>query len=153
MNNAVGYNAGIVDYKNSALGTDGIGSDMFEEAKTACFRAREQRRDIWPDHVLRMLCRGNTILERYFDLPFGRLEPGCAADLLLLEYDAPTPLRDDNAAGHFIFGLSSRTVHTVLVNGRVVLEEGRFPFDTGDLYRDAREQAERLWSRMNEISP
>lgn len=153
MNNAVGYNPGLLDYKNIALGTDGIGSDMFEEAKFACFRGREQRRNIQPDHALGMLHRGNSILERYFDAPFGRLEPGCAADLVLLDYDPPTPLREDNTAGHFIFGLASRHVDTVIVNGRVVLDEGTFPFDTEPIYQEAREQAARLWSRMNEISP
>jgi putative selenium metabolism protein SsnA len=150
MNNAVGYNGLLHDYGGIALGTDGMGSDMFEEATIACFRAREQRRDIWPDHVVRMLHRGNAILERYFGGSFGLLEPGCAADLLLLDYDPPTPLREENAAGHFIFGLSSRNVHTVIVNGSVVLEGGSFTFDTAAIYAEAREQAERLWSRMND---
>jgi putative selenium metabolism protein SsnA len=153
MNNAVGYNSKLLDYKNLAIGTDGIGSDMFEEAKIACFRAREQRRDIWPERVLNMLYRGNTVLERYFGTPFGRLEPGCAADLLLLDYNPPTPLHEDNVAGHFIFGLSSRNVHTVMVNGRVVVDGGSFTFDTDAIYGEARKQAEKLWSRMNEISP
>jgi putative selenium metabolism protein SsnA len=153
MNNAVGYNARLLDLSNIAIGTDGIGSDMFEEAKFAFFRSREERRDIWPDHIMHLLNNGNRILERYFGATFGRLEPGCTADLVLLDYDPPTPLDDDNAAGHFIFGLSARDVETVIVNGRVVLDEGRFPFDTQPIYREAREQAARLWNRVNEITP
>lgn len=153
MNNAVGYNARLMDLSNTAIGTDGIGSDMFEEAKCAFFRSREERRDIWPDHIMYLLDNGNRILERYFGGTFGRLEPGCTADLVLLDYDPPTPLGDDNAAGHFIFGLSARYVETVIINGRVVLDEGRFPFDTEPIYSEAREQAARLWNRMNEIKP
>ncbi len=33
MNNHVGYNHHLGDIRNLALGTDGIGSDMFEEMK------------------------------------------------------------------------------------------------------------------------
>jgi putative selenium metabolism protein SsnA len=153
MNNAVGCNARLLDLGNTALGTDGIGSDMFEEAKFAFFRSREERRDIWPGHIMRLLDNGNRILERYFGGSFGCVEPGFAADLVLLGYDPPTPLGEDNAAGHFVYGLSARNVETVIIHGRVVFEEGRFPLDTEPIYREAREQAARLWNRMNEIAP
>ncbi|STL07207.1 putative amidohydrolase [Escherichia coli] len=41
MNNHVGYNHHLSDIRNLALGTDGIGSDMFEEMKFAFFKHRD----------------------------------------------------------------------------------------------------------------
>lgn len=45
MNNHVGYNHHLSDIRNLALGTDGIGSDMFEEMKFAFFKHRDAG---WP---------------------------------------------------------------------------------------------------------
>ncbi len=41
MNNHVGYNQQLTAFRNLALGTDGIGSDMFEELKFAFFKHRD----------------------------------------------------------------------------------------------------------------
>ena len=70
---------------------------------------------------------------------------------MVLGEDSPTPLKEENASAHFIFGLGSRSVHTVIVQGRVVYEDGRFPFDTEPIYREARDQAARLWKALDSI--
>jgi cytosine/adenosine deaminase-related metal-dependent hydrolase len=48
MNNAVGYNPHLPELKHVALGTDGIGSDMFEEFKFAYFKHRDAGGPLWP---------------------------------------------------------------------------------------------------------
>ncbi len=40
---------------------------------------------------------------------------------------------------------------TVLVNGNVVLEDGEFPFDVAEIYKEARIQAQRLWDGMDAL--
>jgi putative selenium metabolism protein SsnA len=152
MNNTVGYNPRVLDLGHAALGTDGMGSDMFAEARFALFRGREARRDIFPGHVMRLLDNGNRILERYFGGRFGRVEQGYTADLVMLDYEPPTPLREENAAGHFVYGIDAGTVNTVLVGGNIVYEEGAFPFDVGPVYENAREQAARLWQAMDSLT-
>jgi len=147
MNNAVGYNPRLLSFKNLALGTDGIGSDMFEEMKIGYFKSRDGGVDAGPDDFLSILWNGNRLLERYFDAKFGRIEPGYEADLVLLDYPRPTPLYGRNAAGHFIYGMGSSAVRTVIVGGRVVYENGSFPFDVDDLYEKARKCAPDLWKR------
>jgi cytosine/adenosine deaminase-related metal-dependent hydrolase len=148
MNNAVGYNALLQRHDRVVLGTDGMGCDMLEEFKFAVFRHRESQGPWWPGDFLRALDRGNRIIEAHFGGSFGRIEAGAAADLVLWNYDPPTPLIGDNLAGHLAFGLSSRSVRSVMVDGRFVVEEGQPAFDAGRIAELARGEAARLWKRM-----
>lgn len=154
MNNAVGYARLALGSKRVALGTDGIGADMFEEAKMAFFQAQEAQLGLGAEGITAMLAHGAQFAGRSFDLPMGRLEVGRAADLMILDYSSPTPLTAGNLPWHFIFGMNSRMVDTVLVAGRPVLVGGRFPHLNVDrLYQQAREAAGRMWERMGTIPP
>lgn len=153
MNNGVGYPALLSEAKNAVIGTDGIGSDMVQETAFAYFKHRDVRGPLSPGAFLKMLDRGNRILDRYFadsGLQFGRVEPGAAADLVFWDYDPPTPLEGENLDGHLLFGLSSRSVRSVMVGGSFVVKDGKPEFDAGGIFARAREQTRRLWSRMEE---
>jgi cytosine/adenosine deaminase-related metal-dependent hydrolase len=151
MNNFVGYNTKLGTIENVAIGTDGIGSDMFEEVKFGYFKNRDEGQNIPPSDFMRYLCAGNKILERYFGKQFGQIEPGFVADLVILDYLNPTPMEERNVAGHFIFGISSHEVNTVIINGRCVYDNHRFPFETGPMYNEARREAQSLWKRMDAL--
>jgi len=156
MNNAVGYNGLLHRQRNVVLGTDGMSADMLEEFRFACFRHRESGGPWWPGDFLACLDRGNRLLERSFPAAqgypaaFGKIEAGAAADLVLWDYDPPTPLEGGNVAGHIAFGLSSRSVRSVMVNGKFVVEDRKPAFDAEAIGAKAREQASRLWKRMEE---
>ncbi|HYN59130.1 MAG TPA: putative aminohydrolase SsnA [Rubrivivax sp.] len=151
MNNHVGYNAKLGAYRNLALGTDGIGADMFEELKFAFFKHRDAGGPMWPDSFMRFLWNGNRILERNFGARFGRLEAGCKADLTVCDYDCPTPLVAQNIGGHLAFGMGSSAVSSVMVDGRLVYENRSFPFDVTPIYAAARKAAAALWQRMDAL--
>ncbi|KUE81854.1 chlorohydrolase [Aeromonas schubertii] len=151
MNNHVGYNQRLADYRNLALGTDGIGADMFEELKFAFFKHRDAGGALWPDSFARFLANGNTLLERNFGARFGRLEAGYKADLTVCDYGAPTPLEGANLPGHLAFGLGAGSVTDVMVEGRMVYQDRAFPFDTAPIYEQARKAARRLWARMDQL--
>jgi putative selenium metabolism protein SsnA len=151
MNNHVGYNAKLAAYRNLALGTDGIGADMFEELKFAYFKHRDAGGAMWPDSFTRFLWNGNQLLERNFGARFGKLEAGCKADLTICDYDSPTPLVAQNIGGHLAFGMGASAVHSVMVDGRLVYENRAFPFDVAPIYAAARKAAAALWQRMDEL--
>ena len=150
MNNAVGYNALLPRFANVVLGTDGMSADMLEEFRFACFRHREAGGPWWPGDFLRCLDRGNRLMERYLGAAMGRVQPGFAADLVLWDYDPPTPLVGGNIAGHIAFGLSSRSVRSVMVDGAFVVEDRVPAFDAQGIAAKARAQASRLWKRIDE---
>ncbi len=151
MNNSVGYNLHLPAFRNVALGTDGLGSDMLEEFKFAYFKHRDAGGPFSPGTFLGFLAGGNSILERYFGGTFGKLEAGARADLTVFDYSNPTPLKADNIAGHIAFGLSSSSVTDTMVNGRFIYRDREFVFPAADIYNRAEKEAGRLWKRMNEL--
>lgn len=150
LNNGVGRTALGSLTGSVALGTDGIGSDMFEEARAGFFRRREEDLSVGPAWALDRLAAGSQLAGRIFGEPLlGRIAVGAPADLVVLDYDAPTPLDADSLGGHWIFGVASRSVRDVLVNGEVVVRGRRLArVDEASLAATAREQATRLWARM-----
>jgi len=147
----VGYNTLLPRYRNAVLGTDGIGSDMMQEVAFAFFKHRDAGGALWPPDLLQMLDRGNRILDRYFapdGLVFGRVEAGYTADLVFWDYDPPTPLVDGNVGGHVMFGMSSRSVDTVMIDGKFVVRKREPQFDAREIHAKSREQTRRLWKRM-----
>lgn len=151
MNNGVGYNHELKRYKNLALGTDGIGADMFEEFKMAFFKHRDDRGPFWPDSYAKFLWNGNELLRRNFGKSFGSIEKGSVADITILDYQSPTPLLGENLPGHIAFGMGSQSVETVLVDGQVVMEKREFPFDVKEIYAKAAESAKKMWNRMDTL--
>ncbi|EBG0215790.1 putative aminohydrolase SsnA [Salmonella enterica subsp. enterica serovar Louisiana] len=151
MNNHVGYNLRLPQIRNLALGTDGLGSDMFEEMKFAFFKHRDAGGPLWPDYFTKVLCNGNTLLTRNFNARFGHLEAGCKADLTICDYLPPTPLMAENVAGHLTFGLGSGCVHSVMVNGVMIYEDRQFTFDAAPVYKEAQNVAKRMWRRMDDL--
>jgi cytosine/adenosine deaminase-related metal-dependent hydrolase len=126
---------------------------MMQEVAFAFFKHRDAGGSLWPPSFLAMLDRGNRILDRYFEadnIRFGRVETGHAADLVFWDYDPPTPLQDGNVGGHIMFGMSSRAVHSVMVNGKFVVKDRIPQFDAKKIYTQSREQTVRLWKRMEE---
>lgn len=152
MNNHVGYNQRLAQFRNLALGTDGIGADMFEELKFAFFKHRDAGGPMWPDSFTRFLYNGNQLLNRNFGARFGRLEAGYKADLTICDYPSPTPLAAQNIGGHLAFGLGSSSVHSVMVEGVMVYEDRAFPFDIEPIYAEARKVAARMWQRMDALN-
>lgn len=153
MNNGVGYNRNLPKLRNLALGTDGIGSDMYAEMQTAYFKHKDEGGPWWPGDFMKALQNGNRILERIFGQSFGRLEPGYKADVVVARYAPPTPLVAENIAGHFIFGQNAGITETVVIDGKIVLRNGKFPdeIDEAAIAAGAGEQAKLMWRRMEEM--
>ena len=124
MNNAVGY-APTAAFKRAALGTDGLDSDMLAEARVAFLKLRDAGRDDALAAAFAMLVGGQRLADAFFGLPLGRLDAGAPADLVVLDYRPPTPLTEENLAGHLLFGLDRSHVRSTMVAGRLVLRDRR----------------------------
>lgn len=154
MNNHIGYNHKLPKIDRLVLGTDGCGGNMFEEIKLAFFKHKDDGGIWWPANFVEALNRGNELVDSCFGHrgKWGMVAPGYKADLTLLDYHAPTPLLPDNAAGHFVWGMSSNAVHSVLVNGVLVMDNREFPqLDVERIYREASKVARRVWNTVDRI--
>jgi len=154
MNNGVGRTP-LAALGAVALGTDGIGSDMFEESRVGFFRLREDTLQAPYDWPLAHLAEGARLAGRLFGEPgLGTLVPGAPADVVVLDYEAPAPLDGANLAGHWVFGLGSRAVRDVVVGGEVVVRDRRLTrVDQLALAREAAIEAGRMWDRLEKIGP
>lgn len=152
MNNGVGR-ARVGSFgERAALGTDGIDEDMFSESRAAFFRAREDSGTVGADHFAALLSGGGRLASEIFDRRIGTLEQGAAADVMILDYDPPTPLTEGNLAWHWMFAMTQQLVHSVMVDGQWVLRDHEFvSIDEERVRAEARAESERLWRRMEAL--
>lgn len=155
MNNAVG-SANIKTMLEKGLvvglGTDGITSDMFESIKVTNLLHKHSLNDpsaFW-EEVPQMIFNNNRqILSEYLENNIGQLRSGSYADLIITDYDPPTPINQSNYYSHILFGLSGGRVLTTIVNGKVVMKDREIlGVDLDRVYARSRELADKLWSRF-----
>ena len=156
LNNAVGI-ADIVAMKAAGvlvgLGTDAMTVDMLEELRVALWAQHYGRRDPAQGFMeaTGALFSGNpAIAERTWGLPLGRIREGGPADVILVDYDPPTPLDAGSVLGHLVFGVSQSAVDTTIVAGRVLMENKALTLDIDEAQVAARsrELAAALWQRF-----
>jgi putative selenium metabolism protein SsnA len=152
MNNAVGYAPVQWMGKQVALGTDGIGADMFEEVKFAWFKARDGRNGLGIGDVVGFLTGAQSLAGMLLNTRLGLLEPGGAADLIVLDYPTPTAVTAQNLLGHLIFGMSSQFVTDVMVNGRWVVKNRHVVgVDEEKIRAEAQRVAKKVWRKFERL--
>jgi putative selenium metabolism protein SsnA len=151
MNNDVGY-APTHAFRQAALGTDGMDEDVLAEARVAFLQLREAGRDDAFEAALHFLTGGHRLGAALFGRPFGTLDAGAPADLVVLEYPSPTPLHDGNLAGHLLFAVDRSHVRSVMVDGRWVVRDRKLvTVDAEAVLARAREAAPGIWRRMESL--
>ena len=149
MNNRVGQAPLKWFGQHSALGTDGFPADMFEETKFGYFGNAESDAGAEFCKLPVMLQNGQKLISEFFDRSFGATSQCSPADLVVLDYNPPTPLHTRNLHGHFLFGMSAASVQHVMVDGRwVVWDRQVLGIDEQAVARRASKVAATLWYRM-----
>jgi putative selenium metabolism protein SsnA len=152
MNNAVGYAPVHLMGRQVALGTDGIGADMFEEAKFAWFKARDARNGLGIADVTGFLTGAQRLASLQLGMTLGSLEPGSAADLIVLDYPTPTGLHAGNLFGHLIFGMSSQHVTDTMVAGQWIVRNRRVVgVDEAAVREKCARVAARVWKKFQRL--
>lgn len=134
------------------LGSDGYTPRMWEEFKAA-FHLQKLRtgdpRVAYAEAYAVALLNNRTIAKKIWGMEIGRIEAGSRADLMLVDYYPPTPMRRENLFGHFLFGISNAPVDSLIVNGRYVLKNKEcVTVDERAVAEKAAAQARALWARL-----
>jgi cytosine/adenosine deaminase-related metal-dependent hydrolase len=156
LNNAVGIADVISLAKRKVLvglGTDAMTTNMLEELRVALWAQHLRARNPsvgFAEVVTALFLNNPRIASRVFGLLLGELREGCVGDVVLMDYDPPTPLAASNSFGHVVFGLSQATVDTTVAGGRVLMENKRLILDLDEprINARARELAAKLWKRL-----
>ncbi len=154
LNNAVGVMdlaRGLRKRALVGLGTDAMTVNMLEELRSAIWAQRLWRRDpsaSFGDAVDLLVRNNQKIARRYFD-KIGQLREGWNADLILVDYNPPTPMNPGNFAGHLVFGISQAAVDTMIVGGKVLMRGKKLCLlDEDKITWKSRTLASALWRRF-----
>ncbi len=135
------------------LGTDAMTVGMLEELRVGLW-AQHLRQDNpscgFMELTDALVVRNPEFASALWGFPLGTLAEGAAADVILMDYDPPTPFEDGTALGHLVFGLSQAPVDTTIASGRVLMEGGHLAphLDAPGVNARSRELARRLWERF-----
>ena len=156
MGNAVGIPPCMEMMKRGillGLGTDGYTNDMFESEKVANIIHKHTLCDpsaAWGEVPQMLFVNNAKIAKRSFKTPIGVLEPGAAADIIIVDYDPLTPMDADNYNSHILFGMSGRLVATTIINGDVKMKDRKLiNIDNAEIMAKCRERAADLAKRIN----
>lgn len=155
MGNAVGASPVLEMFRKGillGLGTDGYTADMMESYKVGNLIHKHVKQDsnvAWAEIPEMLFTNNRRIFERFIDGQVGILKQGALADMIIVDYNPPTPITPGNINGHLLFGISGRNVDTTIVNGRVLME-GRelVNIDEERLMARSRELAKEVWKRF-----
>lgn len=152
MNNGVGYTPVAKLRLPCLLGTDGIGADMWREARVAEFKSHDAALPLPFGTWLEMLAMNARLASNWLGTTLGELHIGAEADLVLTHYRPATPLTSENLAGHFLFTMGPEFVRDVMVGGKWLLRDGMVvSCDERVLRCRSVEVARNLHTRMAEI--
>ena len=140
-------NVGIANYSsitdNTMLGTDGMHGDMLRSAKAAFYAGQSVEQPGM-----------DTIYNRFRNIHNYIKKSGFKGDaqnnLVILDYNTPTKVTSHNFLGHFIFGIDSAHVQSVISNGKLIVENKQLTtVNEAEILSYAQEQGLKLWHKMN----
>lgn len=122
------------------LGTDG-GLDnnslsIFHEMKVAALVQKSMAGDPQVMNATGIIEMATVNGGPLTEWPIGKLEPGCAADFLVIDLWDIALIPGDRLESHMVYSMSDRAIKHVYVHGRCVVQDGRLTgLDERDLAR------------------
>jgi len=97
-----------------------------------------------------------SIIENTFELAsnhlkakIGKIKVGYAADIMMIEYDPPTPIDKTNFWDHLFFGITESRVNSLYVGGKPLMINNEIKvFDEKEIRENARRIAQKLWKSL-----
>ena len=134
------------------LGSDGYSPRMWEEFMTALHVQKLRTRNPRAGHseaYAAALLNNRAIAKKIWGWEIGRIERGARADLMLVDYYPPAPLRATNVFGHVLFGVAHAPLDSLIVNGRFVVRDHHcVTVDERAISEKAVARASNLWQRL-----
>ncbi len=139
-------NVGATSYKelgdNVMLGVDGMHCDMPRSAKAAYFTGQGLEGIDMAGIYSRFRKVNHYIRDNAFS---GDGEN----NLVIMDYDSPTPINTDNFLAHFVYGINAGHVDGVVSSGELIVKNRKLQtMDEEEILSFAREMAEKLWRKL-----
>lgn len=142
LNNNVGYFNSKNLGENIILGTDGMHSDMIRSTQMVYF-VGQANDNIDFSSAYKRLRKVHYYISKNNFIGDGE------NNLVILDYNSPTKITQENFIGHFIFGFNSNNVHSVISGGEFIVKNKILQkVDEEEIMNFAREQSVNLWSKL-----
>jgi cytosine/adenosine deaminase-related metal-dependent hydrolase len=142
LNNRVGYFNGSGLGKRIMLGTDGMHSDMLQSSKAVFFSGMGHEYNSPAATYERFRNVHNYISKN-------NLNGDGANNLVILNYDSPTEITEDNFLGHFVYGINSTHVQHVISNGHLIVKNKVLTtVNEEEILNFTRKEGKKLWEKM-----
>jgi N-acyl-D-aspartate/D-glutamate deacylase len=100
-------------------------------------------------NYLNVITGGQKLISEIFGKKFGTFKKGAVADLVVMDYKEPTHMEKGNLLGHYLFGMQSSMVESVMVGGKWVMKNRKIPgIDETKVFAKSRQLARELWRKM-----
>jgi cytosine/adenosine deaminase-related metal-dependent hydrolase len=87
-----------------------------------------------------------------FDTSLGIIAKDAAADLMLVDYQPPTPMSAGNLPWHILFGFRDSAVTGTIVNGQWLMRDRQLlTLNEAEIAAQARELAPKVWEDYNKF--
>jgi len=155
LNNAVGFApVGLMHKKGIpvAIGTDGMSAGVANDIRLASVLHKSfvnDARTFWNETMRSVWNVAPRIMSGMFDTDIGTLKKGAAGDIVIFDSVPPTPVNASNAWAHFLFGVLNSRARTVVVDGKLLMED--FVPSIADekiIARKAMELSKKLWKKL-----
>ena len=112
------------------LGTDGAASnnklDMFETMKFAALIHKHHRWDATIVKAQQVLDMATINAAKFLGLDAGSIEVGKIADVITLDAKAVNLIPSHNIVSHLVYAANAFNVKDVIINGKVIMHDGKF---------------------------
>ncbi|MEM6682696.1 MAG: amidohydrolase family protein, partial [Pseudomonadota bacterium] len=139
---------------NLAIGTDGNNASNYSDLMRATYLVaglfKDARTDpqMFPAEMAYEMATLNGAKALRMENEIGALRPGFKADMVLHDTDRPEWRPLLNVMNQLVWSADGRGVHTVLVDGKIVVEDGRCQtIDEDKLWHDAQQMGEAITAR------
>lgn len=154
LNNAVGL-ADVLELEKRnikcILGNDGLGFNLTREMLNLLFGMHLKYKSPTAyslDNLKKVIENNYEYAGKLLNCKLGKIEQGYEADFLTLEYNAPTPMNENNLFGHFFYGmLDNFKPKNVWCNGKIKLKDYKLLENEEKIYGEARKIAKEIWSK------
>ncbi|KUG03068.1 s-adenosylhomocysteine deaminase [hydrocarbon metagenome] len=139
-----------------ALGTDGASSnnnlDMLQEMRTCALLHKVNTMDptVLPAYQAVEMATAYGARALGLDNETGRLQAGLKADLILISLDQPHMQPVHDAVANIVYSAQASDVDTVIINGKVIMENRKIStFDEKLVLKQAEQAARKLAARIS----
>ena len=155
MNNAVG----LPDYQamkkhgiKVIIGNDGLSQNITSEYHSLYYTMHSKTKDplgFGLDDLKRIINDTYDYANDILETKIGTIEKGYESDLIILDFNKPTPVKEENILGHLFFGLfHDFKPNHVFVGGKQLLENKQVDKELQNTYNQSSSYAQLLWDKI-----